>query len=147
MRLTDSVRRDDDEGRCGPAATRGHLQHRRMALRHFLHLHQFPFCAAVFIAAGVKNNVYNKKPNPGVQRISNKELRNNRSYFARQLPFESSGIPRKAGTFTNFHLCPNGGICLCSHLLFRGFFSPSLSTTFPRYNPPFLWSPPEQGAQ
>lgn len=99
--------------------------------------------AGTFIAAGVKNNVSlcNKNPNPGVQRTSNKEFRNNRSYFARPFPFESSGIPGKAGTFTNFHLCPNGGICLCSHLLFRVFSPLSLSLHYlPPVLPPFFSS-------
>lgn len=39
---TDCVRRND-EGRCGPAATRVHLQYQLMARRHFLHLHHCPF--------------------------------------------------------------------------------------------------------
>lgn len=119
-----------EEGRCSPAAAPLHLQRRLMARRQFLHLHQFPFA---------------QHWHPGGQRISSKEFRNNRSYFARPFPLEGSEIPRKAATFTNFHLCPNGGICLCSHL----FFSPplSLSTTFPRYYPPFFVFLPEQGAQ
>lgn len=104
--------------------------------------------AGTFIAAGVKNNVSlcNKNPNPGVQRTSNKEFRNNRSYFARPFPIESSGIPGKAGTFTNFHLCPNGGICLCSHLLFRVPPPPSPLPS-PGITPLFLVFLPEQGAQ
>ena len=130
----DSVRRDE-EGRCAPAATRLHLLYGLMAGRGFLHVHQFPF-----ITAGVKNNVsLQQKSHPGVQRKSSKEFRNNRSYFARPFPSEGPGIPRKAGAFTNFHLCPNGRICLCSHLLFGFFFALSLHY-LPPVLPPFLSS-------
>lgn len=69
----------------------------------------------------------------------------NSSYFALLFPFHDSGIPHEAGTFSNFHLFPNEGICLCSHLLFR---PPPLflSTTLPRYYPPpFFCLPPQTG--
>lgn len=99
-----------------------------------------------FIAAGVKNNVSlcNKNPNPGVQRTSNKEFSNNRSYFARPFPFESSGIPGKAGTLqtsTSVQMVEFASAATC----YFGFFPLSLSTTFPRYYPPFSPLPPRTG--
>lgn len=144
--------RRDDEGRCGPAATRVHLKYRLMARRH-LRPRQFPFAQRWhFYPPQVWRTTRlsaTEVPNPGVKRATSEEFMKNSSYFALLFPFDNSGIPHEAGTFSNFHLFPNEGICLCSHLLFRVPHPPHhhhlfLSTTLPRYYPPFCL-PPQTG--
>lgn len=83
-----------------------------------------------------------KNPHPGVQRKSDRELRSNRSYFARPFPLRSSGVPG-----WNFYKLPPlakwRNLPLQPLVISGFFFSPFLSTTFPRYYPPFFpVSPP-----
>ncbi|CAG04201.1 unnamed protein product [Tetraodon nigroviridis] len=135
--------RSSGEGRCGPAATRVHLQDRPVARRQFLRLHRFSFAQ------------HRRFPRRRCddRRVSATKIPTS----SNANPTRSSGItgpallgrvrPRAPGSqhfdrppplseWRNLPLQP---------LVISGL-SPSLSTTFPRYYPPFFPFSPRTGA-